>query len=590
MSSFRRLFSIKDLRIFCVVALVWSRMVSSGAAQTDPFTGQPGAGAAGMHAPDLPSGENIQGPRGANGKLIFRSQTEVVEVPAVVTDKSGHALRGLTKDDFKIFEDGKERRIASFEEVNAATNNSAAHPAPVGQFSNIAEQIRQPQSVVVIALDTINTPFLDQAYARGQLLQYLAQNTSPHQTLGLVVIGAKGVQVLCGLGTDPAVLAAALKKAKGEISPMEQYGVEGKLMAANDPELNEIWAVGTKRGEDPSDRMAKWIAAADAVEGQRQQARSTEATLKAFLSLAWSLAGVPGRKSLIWLTGSFPFPLDSESALPGTWTELYEKTMQALNNAQVSIYPIDARGLVNTGVFAGSETSPGAVFEAGARSNLNDSILANMRIFADMTGGRAFYNTNDIGRTIATAADDSASYYLLGYYLDTHNTAPGWRKLRVQVKRPDGVVRARSGFLETKLTTDPELTHKADVEFALGSPFDTTAIPVTAQWLGMTQEGQKKKIGFSLNMPESILVDESNKNLFDMDLIVQFSRDGVPSTVARKTLKGLIPAQALPKIKSEGMIYNNFIVVPLGSYEVRFLVRDNLSGRIGTVSAPLTVN
>jgi VWFA-related protein len=543
-----------------------------------------------MHAPDLSSGENIQGSRAANGKLVFRSQTEVVEVPALVTDKSGHPLRGLSKDDFKIFEDGKERRIASFEEVNAATSNPAAAPAPVGQFSNIAEQIRQARSVVVIALDTINTPFLDQAYARRQLLQYLAENTSPHQTLGLVEIGAKGVQVLCDLGTDPAVLVAALKKATGQISPMEQYGVEGKLMAANNPELNEISAVGTKPGEDPSDRMARWIAAADAVEGQRQQARSTEVTLKAFLSLAWSLAGVPGRKSLIWLTGSFPFPLDSESALPGTWTELYEKTMQGLNNAQVSIYPIDARGLVNTGVFAGSETSPGVVFEAGARSNLNDSTLTSMRMFADMTGGRAFYNTNDIAGTIAAAADDSASYYLLGYYLDTHNTAPGWRKLRVQVKRPDAVVRARSGFLETKLTADPELTHKADVEFALGSPFDTTAIPVTAQWLGTTREGQGKKIGFSLNMPESVLVDESNKNLFDMDLIVQLSRDGVPSTVARKTLKGLIPEQALPKIKSEGMIYNNFIVVPLGKYEVRFLVRDNLSGRIGTVSAPLTVN
>jgi len=521
--------------------------------------------------------------------VIFRSQTEVVEVPAVVTDKSGRALHGLTKDDFRIFEDGKERRIATFEEVNAASSHPAEHPAPVGQFSNIAEQIREPQSVVVFALDTINTPFLDQAYARRQLLDYIAQNTSPSQTLGLVVIGAKGVQVLCALGTDAATLAAALRKATGQISPMEQYGVEGKLIAANDPEPNEIWATGMAPREDPSDKLARWIAAADAVEGQRQQARSTEATLKAFLSVAWSLAGVPGRKSLIWLTGSFPFPLDSESALPSKWTELYEKAMQALNDAQISIYPIDARGLVNTGAFAGSETSPQTV-DAGASSHLNDSVLANMRMFAGMTGGRAFYNTNDLAGAIATAADDSASYYLLGFYLDTHNTSSGWRKLRVQVKQPDGVVRARSGFLETRLTADPELTHKADIEFALSSPFDTTSIPVTAQWLGVTQEGPERKVAFSLNMPESGLVDEGNNNLFDIDLVVQLSRDGLASTVARKTLKGLIPAQALPKIKSEGMIYNNFIVVPLGKYEVRFLVRDNLSGRIGTVSAPLVVN
>ncbi len=463
-------------------------------------------------------------------------------------------------------------------------------PRPVGQFSNIAEQIREPQSVVVIALDVINTPFLDQAYARRQVLEYLARNTAVGKTLALVVMGANGVQVLCALGTDPATLAAALRKAAGQISPMEQYGSEGKLIAASDPEPNEIWAVGTKPGEDPAAKMARWIAAADAVEGQRQQERSTEATLKAFLSLAWSLAGVPGRKSLIWITGSFPFPLGSESELPGKSTQLYEKTMQALNDAQVSIYPIDARGLVNTETFTASPTSPQTVFEAVASGNLNDSVLASMRMFADMTGGRAFYNTNDVAAALAAAADDSASYYLLSYYLDTRNTQPGWRKLRVQVNRPDTVVRARSGFLETKLTSDPELTHKADIEFALSSPFDTTSIPVTAQWLGMTQEGQRKKIAFSLNMPEGSFVDETKNNLFDMDLVVQFSTNGVPSAVARKTLKGLIPADALAKIKSEGMVYNNFIVMPLGNYEVRFLVRDNLSGRIGTVSAPLAVN
>jgi VWFA-related protein len=592
-SPLRTSFSVNAIRILWVVlALTYSTIFSSGAfaQDTDPFTGQPAAGAAGMHAPDLPSGEDVQRPRAENGKVIFRSQTEVVEVPAVVTDKSGHALHGLTKDDFRIFEDGKERRIATFEEVNAARSRPAAYPAPVGQFSNIAEQIREPQSVVVVALDTINTPFLDQAYARRQLLQYLAQNSSPSQTLGLVVMGANGVQVLCALGTDATTLAGALRRATGQVSPMEQYGIEGKLIAANDPEPTEIWAAGTTPREDPSDKMAKWIAAADAVEGQRQQARSTEATLKAFLSVAWSLAGVPGRKSLIWLTGSFPFPLDSESALPSKWTELYEKAMQALNDAQVSIYPIDARGLVNTGAFAGGETSPPSVFDAGASTHVNDSVLANMRRFAGMTGGRAFYNTNDLAGAIATAADDSASYYLLGFYLDTHNTSPGWRKLRVQVNQPDGVVRARSGFLETRLTADPELTHNADVEFALRSPFDTTSIPITAQWLGVTQEGQERKIAFSLNMPESSLVDERNNNLFDMDLVLQLSRDGLPSTVARKTVKGLIPAQALGKVKSEGMIYNNFIVVPLGKYEVRFLVRDNLSGRIGTVSAPLVVN
>ena len=572
-------------------ALVAIAPVAIAQTDTDPFSGQPAAGAAGMRSPDIPSGENVQGPSAANGRITFRSQTRVVEVPAVVTDKSGHVLHGLTKDDFRIYEDGKKRNIASFDEVTARAGGPTAQPAPAGQFSNISERIREPQSVIIIILDSINTPFLDQAYARRQVLNFLARKTSPHQTLGLVAIGANGVQVLCPLGTDPATLAAALQKASGQISPMEPYGTEGKMIAAADPNANELWATGSGRDQDPSEKMANWIAAADAVEGRNQQARSIEATLKAFLSLAWSLSGVPGRKSLVWLTGSFPFPLESESSLPGMWADLYEKTMQALNNAQVSIYPVDARGLMGTSGFAGNETLRVAVMEtAPPGDHLNDSIQSSMRLFADMTGGRAFYNNNDLAGAIASAGEDSASYYLLSYYVDTSNTSSGWRKLRVEVKHPDVVVRARSGFLETGLTADPELTHKADVQLALGLPFDTTAIPVTARWLGITEQGGKTKIGFSLNMPESSLVDESQKNLFDMDLIVQLSKDGVPSTVAQKTLKGEIPAQALPEIKFEGIIYNNFITVPRGKYDVRFLVRDNLTGKIGTVSTPLTVN
>ena len=592
MMSLRSSFSRDSLKVLLASIALVSLLVfatSAIAQDTDPFSGRPATGAAGLPiGTDLPSGADVKGPNAVNGTLKFRTQTVIVEVPAVITDKSGHVLHGLTKDDFRVFEDGKERRIATFEEVRAANSRPATRAAPAGEFSNIAEVVREPTSVAVIVLDTINTPFLDQSYGRRQALEYLARNTSGQQTLGLVVIGGKGVQVLCGLGSDPATLVAALKKATGQLSPMEQYGVAGQAVSADDPESNKLWAQGTGMGQDPSTKLANWIAASDAVEGRNQQARSTEKTLKAFLSLAWSLSGVPGRKSLIWITGSFPFQLGSESSLPGSWADLYQKTMQALNNAQVSIYPVDARGLVGKSSFGG-DSSAQAAMDASMRSDMNDAALSSMRMFADMTGGRAFYNTNDLAGAIASAVDDSASYYMLGYYLDTHNNSPGWRKLKVQVKRPDAVVRARSGFLETRLTADPEITHKADIDFALSSPFDTTAIPVTVK-LGVTQEEGKGKLGFSLKMPENSLVDETNKNSFDLDLVVQLAKEGTPPTVVRNTLKGLIPAQALPGIKSDGMIYNNSIMVPRGKYEIRFLVRDNLTGRIGTVSAPLTVN
>ena len=101
----------------------------------------------------------------------------------------------------------------------------------------------------------------------------------------------------------------------------------------------------------------------------------------------------------------------------------------------------------------------------------------------------------------STRLEDSSSYYLLGYYLDSHNNKPGWRKLQVEVSRKDAEVGARAGFLVSNASVNPEVTHKADVEFALNSPFESTGIAVTEQWQGVSPDGGKRKIGFALHVP-----------------------------------------------------------------------------------------
>ena len=83
------------------------------------------------------------------------------------------------------------------------------------------------------------------------------------------------------------------------------------------------------------------------------QENAIETTMNAFLGIAWSLSGVPGRKSLIWATGGFPFSMDSPSSVPGGYLSLlYERTMLALNEAQISVYPVDIRGLMNNSMLA----------------------------------------------------------------------------------------------------------------------------------------------------------------------------------------------------------------------------------------------
>lgn len=207
-----------------------------------------------------------------------------------------------------------------------------------------------------------------------------------------------------------------------------------------------------------------------------------------------------------------------------------------------------------------------------------------------MTGGRAYYNNNDLVAGFKRAVDDGSSYYLLGYYLDTHNNKPGWRKLQVKVHGKDVEVRARSGFLVTNATVNPEVTHKADVGFALTSPFDSTGIPLTVKWQGEMADGERKKVGFSLNLPFTGITVEADRNHYDVDFAVQAMKNGEPKGNIGQEARGDLPAEKLAQLKKEGIFYANSLELAAGSYQVRFVVRDNLSGRIGSVTAPLTVN
>jgi len=578
--------------LFCIIFLTTCALAQIGQQGTDPFTGQPAQPAPPVSLPDT---SHTSHGVDEEGRLVFRSGTVLVQVPAVVTDSSGKHIHSLSKNDFRILENGKPQKISVFEEITASNTRPAPAANPPNTFSNLTFDQQQPLSITVIALDMINTPFLDQALGRKQLIKYLSDTLDSGHVLGLVVISSKGVKVLGGLNSDPATLIAALKKASGEISPMETFGTDGKVLAATESQPTQLTG-GISPGDDPAARMRRFIVNADAVQGAYQQERAIEDTMKAFLSIALSLSGIPGRKSLIWATGSFPFTLDSPSSLPGgNLALLYERTMRALNDAQVAVYPVDLRGLVGTSLIAdatysGGMSGPEFASNAAGRSWLQNSSVTSLKNFAEMTGGRAYFNSNDLTTGFKQAADDSSSYYLLGYSLDSHDTKPGWRKLQVLVQHKDCEVRARNGVLFTNTTIDPQLTHQADIDFAMNSPFDSTGIPVTVQWQGLSPDGDKKKAGFALHLPATSVIDEADQNRFDVDFIAQATRQGASAGHAGQTIKGTIPASTLDKIKAEGIFYRNALELPPGEYQVRFVVRDNLNGKIGSVSAALSVN
>jgi VWFA-related protein len=533
-------------------------------------------------------------------KVEFKSQTVLVQVPTIVVDKAGNHIHDLKKEDFKLEENGKEQRIAVLEEVTATNARLMQTTNPPGTFTNVTQNGDAPRNVVVIALDTVNTPFLDQATGRKQLIQYLADNLNSVPVMAMVVIGGNGVRTISGLTNDPDALLAALKKVRGELPALQGVDIDSQALAASGGANTGIGTIlspaGGGIGGDPAAAIRQFVVQGEATVAGYVQDRAIENTMQAFLSIAWSLSGVPGRKSLIWATGGFPFIMDSPSAVPGGYlSALYERAMEALNDAQVSVYPVDVRGLVNMSGMGDGRSRGVANGQAMAVRNVNRAWLQGSKVdtlkdFAEMTGGKAYYNSNDLATGFKRAVEDSTSYYLIGYYLDTHNTKPGWRKLKVKVEHKDAEVRARSGFLVTNTTMNPELTQQADVGFALSSPFDSTGIPLAVEWRETSPDGDKKKVGFTMHLPATGVTIEGNHNAFNVDFMAQAVKNDAPPANVGSTAKGTFTADALTKVKSDGIFYNNSFHLPAGDYQVKFVVRDNLSGRVGSVSAPLTVN
>ncbi len=147
---------------------------------------------------------------------------------------------------------------------------------------------------------------------------------------------------------------------------------------------------------------------------------------------------------------------------------------------------------------------------------------ATLQTFASMTGGRAYYNSNDLVKGFRDAIQDSSQYYMLGYYLARSNPKPGWRKLAVKVKREHVEVRARGGFFVTKATVDPEISRDGDISSALQSPLDYTALPLVVRWdtVEASKEPGRKRVRYVVSLAaDPALIDAADNNHMALDFV-----------------------------------------------------------------------
>lgn len=400
----------------------------------------------------------------------FGVSTHLVLVPAVVTDKQGNHVAGLTADDFEVLEDGKPQKTASVEEVTAEASAVQRPPVAPGTFTNklIAAH---PKKLEIILLDLLNTPVSARDEARRSLIQFLSKATDPDTLVALLVMRGNGVRMIHNFASDPAVLMAAIRKVQAPAASRDAPTLNTNGGDV-DAEAQQLRAILDGQAAMSKVTVGAQIAQLRAMEAKADLSREGQEgliTLECMQQVAQAFAAVPGRKSLFWVSTGFTFSIGSLpwEATRGATPDDWQRTMQMLEDANISIYPVDLSGVSLQGQSdmmvhgtLGQEATQAAM-ESGRASDPSLARHQAMDRLATLTGGRACYNSNDTESCLRRARHDSAQYYMLAYYTSSAGKE-GWRKLDVHLRRKSLQIRARTGFFFHNAAHDPDSTSIAE--------------------------------------------------------------------------------------------------------------------------------
>jgi VWFA-related protein len=538
---------------------------------------------------------------------VLKSITRLVVVDVVATGKDG-AITDLKQDDFTILEDGKEQKIRVFNFQQPHPNPSgsavlAAAKPPENVYSNAAH-FSANSALNVLLLDALNTNLPHQAYVRDQMIRYL-QKMPQGQPIAVYMLSTK-LTLLQDFTDDPEALKKVAKEIKSSVSPLLDN-------ASGGPDAELLPAGLADSGIMP----AQMFTALQSFEQERvafQTDMRMTYTLNALTTIARALSGYPGRKNLIWISEAFPLSIDPNLDLTGdtfAGTRNYGSQIAAaadsLIDAQIAMYPIDARGLVPSSLFDASNSGrdkygrslsrPGRMPAAiSAESAQLQSVHGTMEEMADRTGGRAFYNTNGIDGAIRKSIEDGSTYYTLAYYPENKNWNGKFRKIHVKVNRSGVKLRYRLGYYAVDPTVFAEKNQKQqDSAFALALSPDSpiaTGLPFNALVIPPVEATPKTvRVNFAVD-PHAISFERLPDGLQHATVectIQAFSAKGKLVRGELTTVKAALKPDTFSKVMQDMFPCQQSIDLEPGKYYLRLGVRDDRTGLIGTTNARVVV-
>jgi VWFA-related protein len=500
---------------------------------------------------------------------VFRTSTRVVTIDALVHGKDGQPIRNLTANDFRLFEDGKEQRIEFFSVVSADGGPVSARVAPQpmtpGTFTNRPGG-SIPTTATVVLFDRLNTRFEDQVPARNQIVKFL-ENLRTNDRIALYVLESNEVRVLHDFSHDAASLIATIKRYRAGTS------IEQAVTDTPVPELAPSGATAVDAD------MQAWLLETTRMIDAEFTRRRVQITLSAIEMIAHHLSGIPGRKNLVWVSSGFPLIIADRFG-PQTMSNEVSRAVQAVNSSHLSIYPIDARGLVAPYSGPGATATYQAIGRGGAPpppppvSTVIQPNIDAMTELAARTGGRAFFDTNDIGRAIERAIDDASVTYLLGYAPANDNWNGKFRKLRVTVRAPDAEVRHRTGYLAIPQAAVRGNDRMTDLARA---SLESTGIGLTASLVARELTTRVEPGAITLT---------ANGEMWDATLdilIVETAKGGELIKHLDRTLNLRLNRAQRDELMREGFSMTRTIERRSGDSQVHIVVRDAPSGVAGSV-------
>lgn len=564
-----------------------------------------------------------QRPTQADEDEVVRISSQLVQTSIVVTDKNDNLIRDLKLDDFEVYENGKRQDVKFMEFVSVEGERRREGSRAEGELAGallpknarIERELaaRDVRRVIAFVVDDLTISYNYMVTVR-QVLDDFVDNKMQQGDLVAIIRTVGGKGMLEQLTSDKVTLRRAIKELRSiTANPLATAG-ENQAAATLQQMLNNS-GVGT----NTENFRDIGIEAATTALDESTRINRILIGLATAQNVIESLRDIPGRKSLVLMSGGLPgFGAGGKSTIsadgapimmPNTSAGLGPYLNRVLKlladeavRSGVVINTMDPRGLNASPGVRGFQDTPGGSALLGGDPNFGhggseldmfgspldgaDEHLS-LRLLSDTTGGVSVTNTNDMKLGLDKILARSRGYYLLAYS-PAEKFDNKFRKLDIKVKR-DGVrLYKYSGYLarEEKKAGAPR-TKEQEIAAAASAPLARRDVDVTAN-LSMRMT-PPKGAALDINLlidPKTLGVEEAGgKYPFSFDVVgFVIDEHGKTRGGFSQTISGALTPEAYSKAEATGLTYSAATQLPPGYYQLRVVVRESGSGRLGTVS------